>query len=127
MKQRILTNEAAKQLKKFDPEYYPLLVAWIWYQTNISKNWYFSLTITNPENEEDTNYKYSSSKSITFYLKEDTIEVDQEEPDIKNNFEVSEKSWTLYTFFKNLTDRDWFISLTISIAAAAGFVLGKTL
>ena len=127
MKQRILTNEAAKQLKKFDPEYYPLLVAWIWYQTNISKNWYFSLTITNPENEEDTNYKYSSSKSITFYLKEDTIEVDQEEPDIKNKFEVSEKPWTLYTFFKNLTDKDWFISLTISLTAVAGFVLGKIL
>ena len=127
MKQRILTNEAAKQLKKFDPEYYPLLVAWIWYQTNISKNWYFSLTITNPENEEDTNYKYSSSKSITFYLKEDTIEVDQDEPKIKNTFEVSEKPWTLWTIFNNLSISNWFAIFIPSISAIAGFIIGVSL
>lgn len=127
MKQRILTNEAARQLKKFDPEYYPLLVAWIWYQTNISKNWYFSLTITNPENEEDTNYKYSSSKSITFYLKEDTIEVDQDEPDIKNTYEVFERPWTIQTIFKNLSKNDWFCIFFPTLGMLLGFIIGTTI
>ena len=126
MKQRILTNEAAEQLKKFDPEYYPLLVAWIWYQFNIAGNYHFSLTITSPENKKDKNYKYSSSKSITFYLNEDTIEVDQDAPDIKNSFKVSEKPWTSYTFIKNITNLEWFICLIIFITALTGFILGTT-
>ena len=125
MKQRILTNEASEALKKFDPEYYPLLVAYIWYEFNVLKSGYFS--ISEYKNKENNKLKYKTEKTIAFYAREDTIEVDQDEPKIKNTFEVSEKPWTLWTIFKNLSISNWFAIFIPSISAIAGFIIGVSL
>lgn len=125
MKQRILTNEASETLKKFDPEYYPLLVAYIWYEFNVLKSEYFS--VSEYRNEENNKLKYKTEKTIAFYAREDTIEVDQDEPEIKNTFEVSEKPWTLWTIFNNLSISNWFAIFIPSISAIAGFIIGVSL
>lgn len=125
MKQRILTNEASEALKKFDPKYYPLLVAYVWYEFNILKSSYFS--IREYKNEENAKLKYKTEKTIDFYSREDTIEVEQDEPDIKNKFEVSEKPWTIQTIFKNLTLNEWFCVFFPALGMVLGFILGTAI
>lgn len=125
MKQRILTNEASEALKKFDPKYYPLLVAYVWYEFNILKSSYFS--IREYKNEENAKLKYKTEKTIDFYSREDTNEVEQDEPDIKNKFEVSEKPWTIQTIFKNLTLNEWFCVFFPALGMVLGFILGTAI
>lgn len=124
MKQRILTNEASEALKKFDPEYYPLLVAYIWYEFNVLKSGYFS--VSEYRNEENNKLKYKTEKTIAFYSREDTIEVDQDEPDIKNTYEVFERPWTIQTIFKNLSKNDWFCVFFPALGMLLGFLIGTT-
>ena len=125
MKQRILTNEASEALKKFDPEYYPLLVAYIWYEFNVLKSGYFS--VSEYRHEKNNKLKYKTEKTIAFYSREDTIEVDQDEPDIKNKYEVSEKPWTIQTIFKNLNKNDWFCVFFPSFGMLLGFIIGTAI
>lgn len=122
MKQRILTKEAAETLRKFDPKYYPLLVAYIWYEFNVLKSGFVSLR--QYTKEENNNLCFKTEKLLDFYKSEATIEVDQDEPDIKNTFEVSEKPWTIWTIFNNLSTSSWFATCTTIISIIAGFILG---